>query len=121
MRNEAVVLVLFFAHGYQTIGFQRTNNVFLERLFDGTPVFFGGKPDVEQDKAKLQLVFHPNLQHGAHPLVLGHQTGSLPFARFEITVFQGLPDQLKCHRKGEVTNVVQAGEQMEALPALPLL
>ena len=73
---------------------------------------------IEQNKAKFQPVFHANIQHGAHQLVLCHQTGSLPFTRFEITVLQWLPDQLKCHWNGDVSNVIQAVEQIEALHSL---
>lgn len=119
-RGETVVLVIFFAHGCQAIGFQGADKVFFERFFDVTHVFFGRKPEVEQDKAKLQLVFHANIQHASHQLVLWYQTGSLLFACFEITVLQWLPDQLKRHGHGGVSNMIEAIEQIEALHRLAL-
>jgi hypothetical protein len=67
------------------------------------------------NKTELQLVFHTNIQHGSHQLVLGDQTGSFLFVRLEVTVCQRLADQLKGHWDGDLSNLIQTVEQIEAL------
>jgi len=48
-RGQAVVLDIFFAHGCQTIVFQPADKVFLVCFLDMTHVFFGRKPDVDEN------------------------------------------------------------------------
>jgi len=87
-------------------------------VFDEDHVLGAGKPDIEEHKAKGDLVLNRFLDEVAAILVLGNRAAPLLFTRLFVQLVLGFGNQLKAHRQTHPLAVIQGGDEVDAFDLL---